>query len=74
MSAWGGGTEFSCRHCSACPRSPCNTAEDVAECPNASDATKRAARGSLPGYNRDAEDELEEYRRRFGPLGGKVKP
>ena len=72
MSAWEGGGEFSCRHCSACPRHPCTSAEEVAECLNASPQTQEAARRDLPGYDQQASDELEEYRRLFGPLPGRA--
>jgi len=67
-NAWGGGGEFSCRHCSAFPRHPCQSAGEVAECPNADAQMRQAARRDLPGYDREAADELAEYRRRYGPL------
>lgn len=61
-------SEFSCAHCSACPRHPCYSAEEVAKCPNALESTKHYARSLLPGYSQDDADELEEYRRRFGRI------
>ena len=61
-------SEFSCAHCDACPRHPCYSAEEVMECPNAHQSTREYARSRLPGYDQDAADELDEYRRRFGPL------
>lgn len=61
----------SCRGCDVYPRNPCTTAEEVAKCPNASEWARTAARRDLPGHDRDAEDELAEYRRRYGPLPGR---
>lgn len=57
-----------CMHCTACPRHPCRTNEEVAECPNASSTSREFARSNLPGYSQDEAAELAEYRRRYGPL------
>jgi hypothetical protein len=61
-------SEFSCAHCSACPRHPCYSAEEVVACPNATQATIDYARSLLPGYSQSDDDELAEYRRRYGKL------
>lgn len=61
------GIDF-CSYCSVTPRHPCRDDEEAAECPNASESTRRYCRQSLPGYSQEEADELEEYRRRFGPL------
>jgi hypothetical protein len=46
-------SEFSCAYCSRCPRHPCYDAEEVVECPNASESTREYARSKLPGYRRE---------------------
>lgn len=68
---YAGGSEFSCRGCSNFPRNPCLSPEEVMRCPNALHDEKRYARSLLPGYDQGAEDELAEYRRRYGPLPGR---
>jgi hypothetical protein len=57
---------FSCAHCSNYPRHPCDSAEEVAECPNALPSTREYARSLLPGFSQDDANELAEYRRRYG--------
>ena len=61
-------SEFSCAYCSAYPRHPCYSAEEVAVCPNADPSQKQYARTRLPGYSQSEADELAVYRRRFGRL------
>ena len=58
----------SCRGCSVNPRNPCESAAEVVKCPNAEQWAIDAARRDLPGYDRETEDELAEYRERYGPL------
>jgi hypothetical protein len=60
--------EFSCAHCSYCPRHPCSSAEEVAECPNALSSTQEYARSLLAGFSQSDADELAEYRRHYGRL------